>query len=295
MVFPRFRVDEVNRATLVVDGLGGKAQNVARVLTQLRARAVLLQFFGGPRGQWMAEQLRRQRVRVEPIEVKAESRLCASILDQSSGEITELVEESGPSSPAEYKRLFSAYKSLLPQAKAVVLAGTLARGGPVDFYARCVAAARKKGILTVVDAQGDPLACALEERPDLVKPNRHELERSLGRALPNEEDIWAGIEDIRSKGAGSVVITDGARVALAASPRGRWRITPPRVKAVNSVGSGDSFTAAMVVSLLRGEDFGVACRAGAASGAANALQLMTGEIELAAFQTLIKKVKVARL
>jgi sugar/nucleoside kinase (ribokinase family) len=64
------------------------------------------------------------------------------------------------------------------------------------------------------------------------------------------------------------------------------------VKAVNPIGSGDAFTAALVWRLLRGEGLGEACRWAAAAGAANALTLMPGEVEGAEVERLAGSVRV---
>jgi tagatose 6-phosphate kinase len=61
---------------------------------------------------------------------------------------------------------------------------------------------------------------------------------------------------------------------------------------VNPIGSGDAFTAGLVASLLRGDDLGEACRWGAATGAANALTIMAGDVRREDVQRLVQGVKL---
>jgi tagatose 6-phosphate kinase len=143
-----------------------------------------------------------------------------------------------------------------------------------------------------VDAQGAALEGALKAAPDLVKPNRAELGATLGRELKDEAAVLAAVTELHRAGAQRVVVTAGKDPVLACDGGRLHRITPPVVKAVNPIGSGDAFTAALVWRLLRGEGLGEACRWAAAAGAANALTLMPGEVEGAEVERLAGSVRV---
>jgi tagatose 6-phosphate kinase len=295
MRFSGFQLDHVNRALETLEGVGGKFTNVAKALTFLGEEALALGFAGGDRGEFMKASLRDQGVRFEFLPVNSRTRLCTTILNDNDGTVTELVEESPAVTPEDCDRLVEALEKRLPGAKALVLSGTIAQGGPPDLYFRCVALARKAGILTVLDAQGEALLRALEAGPNLVKPNRPELEKTVGRDLRNEEEIFAAMEELIGRGVERVVITRGAEPSLALHNNVRWRITPPKIAAVNPIGSGDSFTAALTVGLLNGLDLGEACRCGAAAGAANALTLMPAVIKRQDYERLLQMVKVEPL
>jgi fructose-1-phosphate kinase PfkB-like protein len=158
-----------------------------------------------------------------------------------------------------------------------------------------VTLARKTGLLTVVDAQGPALLEALAVRPGLIKPNRAELAATVGINLNDESEVIQAMRQVQKRGAERVVVTAGAQVTLALEAETLWRIHPPRIKAVNPIGSGDSFTAGLVWRLLQGEDLGQAARWGAAAGAANALSPMPGELELAEVNRLASQTQVERL
>lgn len=294
MVFQKLSLDSVNRAVRTMEGWGGKAVNVAKVLTQLGQPARLLGFQGGRRGAELTAALEARGIRCTNIGVTSETRLCTTLLDESTSEVTELVEESKAVDAAAYDQLLDQIRAHAPSARAMVMSGTLTPDGPVDFYARCITAARaaNPAILTVVDAQGATLRPALALHPDVVKPNRTELERTLGRSLTDEKSLWEAMGELLECGTRCVVVTDGARQVLALNRMGAWRILPPIVVAVNPIGSGDAFTAGLAASLSEGDNPGEACRKGAAAGAANALTLMSGEIEIAQYPALYKNTRV---
>lgn len=295
MIFRRLTLDAVNRAHTTLDGAAGKSVNVAKVLRALGEPVTATGFLGGDRGEHLREALAARGVELDFVAVSARTRQCVTVIDEAGGTVTELVEESRPVEPAAYEQLAAGLQWRLPTCRAVVLSGTLTPGGPVDFYRRCVEWARVAGALSVVDAQGPPLVEALTARPGLVKPNRVELGTTIGRDLPGESAVLAAARELHARGAERVVVTAGAAPTLAFDGRACWRVISPRIPALNPIGSGDAFTAALTARLMRGDDLGEACRWGAAAGAANALTPMAGEVERAQVEALFKQVRVERL
>ena len=295
MVFNRLQVDTVNRATLSLDGVAGKSINVAKVLKTLGGSPVATGFLGGVRGDAIKEALTALHIEAQFVPVSAPTRQCITVIDESGGTVTELVEESRPVETSDYGKLTEVIRKRIVGCRAAVMSGTITPGGPVTFYQVCTDLARRAGALSILDAQGPALTQALRARPGLVKPNRPELARTLGRELPTEPGVIAAMRELYERGAERVVVTAGAAATLAFDGRYVWKIQSPSIKAVNPIGSGDAFTAALTWSLGRGDDLGQACRWGAAAGAANALSLMPGELSLQEVERLGSEVTVDRL
>jgi tagatose 6-phosphate kinase len=295
MRFGQLRLNQVNRALTTIDGPAGKSINVAKVLHALGARPLALGFLGGARGDFIAGHFAKQNIAGHFIRVKTPTRQCLTILDDQSGEVTELVEESGAVTGGEYRRLFHALRSIKDPYRALVLSGTLAPGVPEDLYAQALSLAKKRGALTVVDARGAPLLLALAQRPDVVKPNHAELAATVGSPLKTRAQLIQAMDQVRKRGPKSIVVTCGKAPALAMNEAGIWSIQPPAVEALNPIGSGDAFTAGLVWALIRKEPFPEACRWGAAAGAANALTLMAGDVRRSDVEHLAGKVQVQKL
>lgn len=295
MVFNRLVPGEVNRARQTVDGVAGKSANVAKVLRALGSRPVATGFLGAERGRRVQTELESRGIECAFVPVAVETRQCVTLIDDASGAVTELVEESRPVEPAAYEQLIRTVEERAASCRAVVLSGTIATGGPADFYRRCVERARASRVLAAVDATGPALALALTARPDLVKPNQGELAATVGRALSDEADLWGAMREVVERGARWVAVTAGPRPTLAWDGRQGWRLTTPAVMALNPIGSGDAFTAALVLHLVRGDDLGEACRWGAAAGAANALSLLAGEVAVAEVERLAATLRVERV
>ena len=292
MIFRKLELDGVNRAVQTVEGAAGKSINVAKVLQALGEKPVATGFLGGDRGQYLSTVLAAKKVEQDFVQVASRTRECVTVIDESAGTHTELVEESARVEPEEYERLYAIVHRRLRGCRAMVMSGSIATGGPADLYFQCCQMARDAGALPVVDAQGAPLKEALKARPGLVKPNRAELGATVGRELGDEGALMQAMREICDRGAQRVVVTAGRHPTLALDGKTFWRIVPPQVKVANPIGSGDAFTAALVWRLLRGEDLGEACRWGSASGAANALTFLPGEVEKEDVERLAREVRV---
>ncbi|MGA2867436.1 MAG: 1-phosphofructokinase family hexose kinase [Verrucomicrobiota bacterium] len=295
MVFGKLRLAGVNRAVSVLDGPGGKSVNVAKVLKALGEHPVAAGFVGGERGRYLRAMLEAKGVESDFVEVAGHTRECITVIDQSAGTQTELVEEGPAISAAAYEQLGALIGRRLRACRAVVMSGSVTPGGPADLYFQGTRLAREAGVLSVVDAQGAPLAEALKAGPGLVKPNRLELAATVGRSLKDEAEVMWAMRELCERGAERVVVTAGKEPALAFEGGSFWRIIGPAITAVNTIGSGDAFTAALVWRLVGGEDLGEACRWASAAGAANALTLMPGEVERAAVEGLRAAVRVERV
>lgn len=295
MVFSKLRLDGVNRASQTEEGIAGKSVNVAKVLNQLGEKVVAAGFAGGDRGALLVSLLKARGIEADFVTVAATTRQCTTVIDHTEATITELVEESHPVPEAAYEQLKCIVQRHLRGSAAIVMSGTITTGGPANLYRWCTELANQAGVLPVVDAKGASLIEALDAGPGLVKPNQTELAATVGKPLKDEADLIGAMRELHDRGAKHVVVTSGKEPTLACDGRILWKISSPPITAVNPIGSGDAFTAGLVCRLVRGDDLGEACRWAAATGAANALTLMAGEINPPDVQRLVHEVSVQRV
>jgi tagatose 6-phosphate kinase len=291
MVFRKLTLDTVNRAVTTRDGAAGKAVNVAKVLKTLGEEPVVAGFLGGERGAQLRSLIETEGIALAMVAVAANTRQCITVIDEAAGAQTELVEESGAISHSDFESLMALIAERARNARAMVMSGTVAPGVPADIYLRCTRLAHELGAFSVLDAHGPPLVQALAASPGLVKPNRAELSGMLRVPLQDEESVKSAMKALQARGAQRVVITSGKDPVLAFDGGGFWRISVPTIRAVNPIGSGDAFTAALVWRLLSGDGLGQACRWAVAAGAANALTLMPGELGLPDLNRLVNETR----
>jgi 1-phosphofructokinase family hexose kinase len=293
MEFDHFRMDAVNRCRAITGSVAGKGPNVAHAVAVLGARAIVVGFIGGHTGKLATADLRRHGVDCRFVRLPVPTRVCTTILDHSTGQITELVEEAPvPSRPA-WQQFHRQFKALLPRADLLTISGTLLPGAPATIYRDFARAAGKLGIPVVIDSQKAPLLHALVAQPLLAKLNVHELGATVGRDLRTPSQIVAAGRELIARGAQHVLITHGARGAWIVCRGHARHFQPPKVKTLNPIGSGDSVTAGIAVGLLDGMRLPDAVARGIACGTANATTLTPATFEPRVARGLVKRIRVS--
>lgn len=288
-----FRHDDTNRASAVFRAPGGKGINVSRVATRLGHATVALGFLGGHTGLEVAELLAAEHVPSWFLPIPGITRTNPIIQDVAGRELR--ISAPGPAvEEAQVQALWTALFSLRPP-DWLLASGSLMPGVPADFFPRLLRHAQAQGIPTVVDADGTALEQGVAAGAALIKPNRYELERLVGRPLPTLDDVWHAAEAVRNRGVAHVAVSLGADGALLVGHGGTWYARPPTITVQSAVGAGDSLLAALCARLAEGDPPGEALRAGVACGAATAMQRGTSLCDPAALPTLLARTRVQRV
>ncbi len=138
-------------------------------------------------------------------------------------------------------------------------------------YNEIIQEASDAGVHTLLDADRGPLTEGAAAHPEIVKGNRREFERLVGRPLDDEDSTLGAACEVHERGVPTVLATRGRHGAIAVSRGNIWRGVAPRVRAVSAVGSGDAFTAGVVLTLSRGDPMEDALCLGIAAGTAAVL------------------------
>ena len=295
MIFDSLALDEVNRATAVYDYAAGKSSNAARVLKTLGEPVTATGFVGGDHGAILQRDLESAGVTQAYTEVLPNTRLCVTVIDRAAHTATELVEEAAAVSIKDADRLLAHLSALLLDASMLVLSGSLAIGVPVDFYAQCVRLAKDKGVRSIVDAAGEPLLAALEAEPFLVKPNRMELARTIGREIDGDDTLRDAIAALVGGRPTAVAVTMGKHGAVVFDGSAYWRVIAPEIEVVSAIGSGDSFAAGLAAGIVRGQSIADSAKLATACGVANALTEQSGHLSLSDVDRLMTQIRVERM
>ncbi len=121
----------------------------------------------------------------------------------------------------------------------VILSGSLPVRFPADTYARLIRIFRKAACVTVLDTSGPALPAGLAEKPDVIKPNRHELEQVLGRRLESTDAIKDALRELAGRHE-VVILSDGPAGAWFASSGALLYAPSPDVPRVDTTGAGDT-------------------------------------------------------
>lgn len=277
---------EVQRAVSVSQESGGKGVNVSRALVAsgLETLAVLP---GGDSDPVLAG-LREGGVPFAALPISAPLRTNVALTEP--GGVTTKINEPGPVlSDDQQEALIGLLLERSRGASWVVLAGSLPPGVPADFYATVTRRLRsmKDGDAPriAVDSSGEPLVAAVSGdasgKPDLLKPNAEELAElaaAAGFATASTADeleadpeaAAAAAAAVVRSGVGAVLATLGSKGAVLVTSDGAWLATHPPVKAVSTVGAGDSSLAGYLLASSLGAAPADCLRQAVAHGAAAA-------------------------
>ncbi len=227
-------LDAVNLADAMDARLGGKGNNVARVVKALGASVTAVEILGGSVGEALVHNAVSHGMEILSEPILDDSRICLTLIGPH-GSVTEL-RPPGPLVANETaNRLLDALRGRVGPNDWVTISGSLPRGLGAETYGRWVKALKPQVAGVIVDASGAALLGAVPEGPTAIVPNRSEYE-AVASALP--------------PGVTEVVVTDGDKgVEWHRSSGGVQRWRAPRVQALNPVGAGDTFLGALVVHL----------------------------------------------
>lgn len=292
LLFDAFTLGEVNRARQVHWCASGKVLNAARALHHLGAAVKTLTVLGGATGDAIRRDIAQLGIPARWIEAPTPTRICTTLLDAAHRTATELVPNAAQVGGAELEEFRTAYAEEAATAGFVVLIGSLPVGTPADYYRELLARTPGKVIL---DARGAELLEALHARPFLVKPNRGELQQTLGRELSSDAALFEGLREINERGAEWVVVTDGRNPVYARGRDRLYRLRPLTSAIVNPIGCGDCMAAGIACGLLQGREPVEAVRYGLATAANKLGQLLPGFVERDRVEALVQAVEVTRL
>lgn len=269
---PGFTAGAVNRAVAETRTAGGKGINVAAFLATSLAGGgavpVTAAGFLGEENTAVFEALfRRRHIHDRCLRVPGASRVNVKVVDRQGGSVTD-INLPGPEIRAEaWHGLLAALDGLAASNGTFVLAGSVPAGVPETAYAEMIPRLRKHGVFIAVDASGPPLRHAVAARPDMVKPNAHELSELLGRPLADRDEIVRAARELGGAGIGLVVVSLGAEGAVFVEGARALLAVPPRVPVASTVGAGDAMVAGVLAARLKGGDLEACARHGTAFAA----------------------------
>ncbi len=268
---PRLALGEVNRVARSQLDPGGKGINVSRVVHRLGRPTIAFGFLAGNLGAMMARALDDEGVAHRFVWVPGETRLDVVVVDEATGRGTKLYDRGPEIDRASLDALLADVSRWLTGCRVLVAAGSLPPGVPPDVYARILDEADRRGVRTILDADGETLRLGLAGRPHVIKPNVEEAEALLGRALPDHAAVVAAARELRNRGPRVVVISMGARGSICATEQALHHAVPAPVERRSTVGSGDSLVAGMAIALAEDLSVTEGLRLGTAAGAATAM------------------------
>ena len=264
-----------NKVDRIETDAGGKGINLSRMVAELDGDTVATGFLGGETGDFILSVLTSKGVGTDFVQVNQPTRTNLSV-ESGDGPPTVFSAKGPKVSEQEWESLILLVRNLAQSSSWVALGGSLPPGVPDDSYKVLGDIVKQSGSKLMIDADGAPMRLGLEAGPDLIKPNKDETERLLGRNIESLEDALDCATQLReslvAQGSADAVaiVSLGSQGAVLCSGKNLLYGVPPTIKSNSTIGSGDSFLGGLLVSKEAGHDESDGLRAGIAAGAATA-------------------------
>jgi 1-phosphofructokinase family hexose kinase len=295
---PNFRLGHRHRAVESRTVAGGKGINVARALRLLGRPVIATGFAGGPTGNRVLEELRKEAILTDFTWIAGETRINMAVIDPTSGEQTEINERGPAVSPEEVERFAERLRYLAQGARICVLAGTLPPGAGEDLYARLVAELRECDVISILDSEGEPMRAGLRAGASIVTPNEREAEELVGQEFADRDDVAHGLSELVRLGAGEAAITRPDGCVAVVGEGAERRVIEVRIRSldpVSTVGSGDAFLAGYAAARYDGRESQECLAYAVACGAESTQHFGAGTVDPNQVERLLEEVEARDL
>ena len=250
---PNFHADAVNRVAWKQDDAGGKGVNVASFLAAAGHRVGVSGFLGKENDALFRTLFHQMGIADHFVYLPGETRVNIKIVDDAQGQVTDLNYLGQESTPQDVALLNNALHALAASCDWFVFSGSVPGGMSSEIYDELIGPLKAQGKTVVLDTSGDALRFGLPAKPDLIKPNRAELEEVLNTSLSGHGEIVAAARELIGSGIKYVVVSMGAEGALFIDRTQAFHAQPPPVAVKSTVGAGDAMVAGTVAGLVSGQ------------------------------------------
>lgn len=247
---PSFQPFHENLCTVTDREAGGKGVNISRALTLNGVDSLAFVVLGAENGEGFLRSLKADGMTVSSITVPGAIRENITLHCDDNDETR-----------ISFKG-FSVDGTLLAQTEqtladaigadtVVTFTGSNPKGLEMSDVKDFLRRIREKGAKIVIDSRSFTLDDLIEMKPWLIKPNQEEISAYLGREIESADEVICAAKDLHKKGIENVMISLGSKGALLVCKEGVFEAVPPKVKALSTIGAGDSSIAGF---LSRAED-----------------------------------------
>jgi 1-phosphofructokinase len=230
--------------------IAGKGLNVSVVLRALGLSTMCLginfEKDGGLLENFLEERCIAHDFAVSPGGVRTNIKL----LDAAKAEMTEINSYGDPVEPRVVESYLKKLEHHAHHSTALTFSGRVPNGGDyADIYRRSLELIKPLGVLTIVDAEKEPLKQAILAKPYLIKPNLYELETAFGCKTHSKADIAQACRDVIDLGVEVVCCSMGGDGAMIVDKDAAFFAPPVAVEVKGLQGAGDSLVAGLCKGL----------------------------------------------
>uniref|UniRef100_A0A7C3MKA3 1-phosphofructokinase family hexose kinase n=1 Tax=Dictyoglomus thermophilum TaxID=14 RepID=A0A7C3MKA3_DICTH len=249
----KFLKNKVNRSIREYIMPGGKGINVAKTLKIFNEKLKVIGFCGGNTGIILKQELKKRDIDFNFVEVQNNTRFAIGIKNLYKKELT-ILNGAGSEIP-DYKieEFFKIYRIIIKDADTLIVSGSIPPNIPYDIYFKIFKEAERINIIRVLDAKGKEFIEALKAQPDIIKPNKEEMEDILNKTIKSKRDIIRAFKFIEKFQIKYPIISLGKKGAVISIDSKLYHSFLPPIDGIHW-GAGDAFLAGFIYGLRKTND-----------------------------------------
>ena len=199
-----------------------------------------------------------EKFTVRTSEASKEIRINTSVVDKEA--VTKLNEKAAELNDSEVEDLIKVVRaeSINSHPQWIALCGSVHTNNASKVGSELKKIADESGAKFAVDCSGESMVTLLGFNPDFIKPNRDELKELYPDMNETKDSYIDHVKKLAARIDGTVLCTDGAKVAYATNQKDLLEIVPPTIAGANNVGAGDASLAGYLAAESSGSDFATA-------------------------------------
>lgn len=230
---------------------GGKGVNISRALTYNGIENTAVVVLGRDNCADFKSALEADKITY--IGIEKDGRIRENLTIHVSGEDETRISFSGFSLDntvlTEVENLLS-----VDDNTVVTFTGSVPKGVDMPEIKGFLARLKSKGAKVVVDSRSFTLSDLIEVKPWLIKPNGEEITAYSGKEINSFTDCLDLAQKLHDDGIENVMISLGEQGALLVTKNATVSATPPTIKALSTIGAGDSTIAGFIAAYANGAD-----------------------------------------
>ncbi len=262
-----FEAEHENLAVITEREAGGKGINISRALTLNGVENLAILAVGDVNGEDFCRELDRDGMSYKAITLPGRIRENITIHTKGAPE-TRL---SFTGFDTDNSLLSTFERELLPMLESgdiVTFTGRVPSGVDMSAVKDFLRKIEAKGAKIVIDSRSFEKDDLVEMKPWLIKPNEEEIAVYLNREIDSFDSVLEGAKQLYSEGIQNVMISLGAAGALLVCNEGVIIAKPPKIKALSTIGAGDSSIAGFIAAAATGKSAAEMLRTAVSYGSA---------------------------
>lgn len=262
-----------NRIKKTTDTIGGKGTHVSINLKLLGQDNNAFGICHGKNGQQVMEMLSDYGIHVHfnHYEDHGKETRTNYLLIEDNTDCTIVAEAGVTLTEPELDTLLVTMKSVICPGDYLIFSGDASNSPDPLIYNKILRTFKDKKIRFFLDTSGDSLKECIQESPSMIKPNLDELSTLAGFSVGEDDaSIIEAIRSLERYNIQIIAVSLGKDGSIVKSPEGIYRVHPPKVQVVNTIGCGDCYLAGFVYGLSQGYGIEETIRTATAVSAATA-------------------------